>query len=276
MRFLLEPNVFGRGLHPMTDAVTASGFEAVKWNDDWWENTNEFPSVDKNVPTLFHGSLGNARDIANLQRWEPGSYCNEAAFRCSSWYETAQPWLIQQKYVYTTVEEFVNSPMEIGSTVGENEKVFVRPDSPLKPFSGRVVTLDGLTLRQLDHGFYYDDVTLPIVVAGLCEEITEEWRFVVIDGEICAASSYEAETRQGKATKIPEDVRAFADDVVKNLDPPPEPVYILDVGRMNTKGSVSSSSSQQLGLVELNPFSGADLYNCDYVNIIQALAEYLN
>ena len=166
----------------------------------------------------------------------------------------------------------MNSPKEIGSLVGESENVFVRPDSPLKPFSGRVVTLDGLTLRQLDHGFYSDDITLPIVVASICDEITEEWRFVVIDGQICASSSYEAESRQGKEAEIPEGVRAFAEEVAKDLDPPPEPVYILDVGRMKE----GSSSSSKLGLVELNPFSGADLYNCNYVDIIQVLAEYLN
>ena len=98
-------------------------------------------------------------------------------------------------------------------------------------------------------------------------KFSEEWRFVVVDGQICASSSYEAETRQGTETKIPTDVRAFADEVVTDLDPP-EPVYILDIGR--------TKNGSSLGLVELNPFSGADLYSCNYAGIVHALAEYIN
>ncbi len=35
--------------------------------------------------------------------------------------------------------------------------VFVRPDSPLEPFSGRVLERGRISLQALDHGFYYDD-----------------------------------------------------------------------------------------------------------------------
>ena len=43
-----------------------------------------------------------------------------------------------------------------------------------------------------------------------------------------------------------------------------DPVYIVDVGK---------NSENEVGLIELNPFSGADLYNCNYSDIIKSLSE---
>ena len=41
--------------------------------------------------------------------------------------------------------------------MGDPSRIFVRPDSPLKPFSGRVLDRDSISLAALDHGFYFDD-----------------------------------------------------------------------------------------------------------------------
>ena len=70
------------------------------------------------------------------------------------------------------------------------DAVFVRPDSPLKPFAGRVVTLAGLSAADLDHGFYYDDLELPIVITPL-RRVVAEWRFVIAAQTIVAASGYD-------------------------------------------------------------------------------------
>ena len=76
-------------------------------------------------------------------------------------------------------------------------------DSPLKPFSGRVVKLQGLSLRQLDHGFYYDDSDLPIVVAPVRTNIAPlEWRLVVVQNQVVAGSGYTASTR----SEVPLDI----------------------------------------------------------------------
>jgi hypothetical protein len=53
---------------------------------------------------------------------------------------------------------------EIANRLNVTDKFFVRPNSPLKPFSGRVAEPRSLTLAKLDHGFYCDDETLPVVV----------------------------------------------------------------------------------------------------------------
>ncbi len=55
---------------------------------------------------------------------------------------------------------------------------FLFARQPLKPFSGRVVDVVSLTLAKLDHGFHYDDDTIPVVVAPI-QTIGNEWRFVM-------------------------------------------------------------------------------------------------
>ena len=84
---------------------------------------------------------------------------------------------------------------------GEPDRVFVRPDSALKPFAGRVVETAKLTLAALDFGFYYDDQDLPVVVAPV-RQIGREWRYVVVDRTVVAGSEYVAAGRQARPSQV--------------------------------------------------------------------------
>jgi ATP-grasp domain-containing protein len=150
--------------------------------------------------------------------------------------------------------------VDIGPPRSFGERVFVRPDSALKPFSGRVLATKDISLAALDHGFYYDDLDLPAVVAPTAQ-LEEEWRFVVVDSEIVAGSSYLANGREAGASL---DASTPAWDYAARLSrrlAPPDPVYVLDI----------CETDRSLRLLELNPFSGADLYDCDRAVIVAAV-----
>jgi len=138
--------------------------------------------------------------------------------------------------------------------------VLIRPDSPLKPFSGRVLEREQITLSALDHGFYYDNERLPVVVTTAIE-VRAEWRFVVVASKVVAGSEYETDGRSSGA-QIPPDHRSwrYAGDLVAGMQQP-DPVFVLDV--CETRGG--------LRVMELNPFSGADLYNCDRRAVVAAV-----
>jgi glutathione synthase/RimK-type ligase-like ATP-grasp enzyme len=85
--------------------------------------------------------------------------------------------------------------------------------------------------------------------------------FVVADREVVAGSGYAAEGRRALPETIGSEPWAFAAEVAAELDPP-EDVYVLDV----------CESDGRLRLLELNPFSGADLYACDADNIVSAVS----
>jgi hypothetical protein len=99
-------------------------------------------------------------------------------------------------------------------------------------------------------------------VVAPVRSVEREWRYVICDGEVVAGSAYSPATR----TAMPDDPGgppwAFASEVAASL-PAPEEVFILDL----------CQASEGLRLLELNPFSGADLYACDRHAIVRRVSE---
>lgn len=256
--WVLERDVFPDSDKALASAVTDAEANVVSWRDEWWSD-GRWPRPDGVV--IFHGSLSNADRVSRELTWNPGAFCSTALFACSKWWPQAAEYLVTPRYAFTTVADLVESgpPEDFG------ERVFVRPDSPLKPFSGRVLERDRITLGSLDHGFYYDDDGLPIVVAPEAA-ISEEWRFVVVGGTVIAGSDYTPQGREaGAALSGGHTAWEYAADLASKLEAP-DPVYVLDV----------CESDSGLHLLELNPFSGADLYACDRHAIVQAVHDLLN
>lgn len=251
MHWLVEHGVFGSGFD-VTAAARRAGHRITPWQDEWW-GTEGWPRLG-DEPVLFHGSLENAARIHRAKLpWRPGAFCNADAFRCSAWYERARPWLLNADWEIVAADRLVDAPPQY-------DPMFVRPDSPLKPFSGRVVERDRLSLAALDFGFYFDDRTLPVVVAPV-RQVDREWRYVVADGQIVAGSAYAADGRRALPDAPTAEPWSFAQTVASSIEPP-EIVYVLDV----------CEAARELRLLELNPFSGADLYACNADEVVRAVS----
>jgi hypothetical protein len=251
--WVLEREVFSDDHQSLSSAVARSAADVVWWRDEWWDD-GRWPTPDG--PVLFHGSLGNADRVRQQLPWSPGSFCSTERFACSTWWPRAIDDLASPRYVVTTVAELV----DIGPPEDFGNRVFIRPDSPLKPFSGRVLDRNQITFAALDHGYYYDDLDLPVVVAPETA-ISEEWRFVVVNGTVVTGSDYTPEGRQpGSAVAPGTAAWRYAAELASRLRAP-DPAYVLDV----------CATSSGLRLLELNPFSGADLYACDRDAIVRAI-----
>src|SRR5262245_13584547 len=212
--WVLESGVFPESHAGMAAAVDAAGARLVAWSDPWWRG-GEWPRF--NGPGVFHGSLGNADRIARELPWRPGAYCKTDAFRCSAWYPRAQPWLLHRGWRATTVAALVESPSRELASLPDGPQVFVRPDSPLKPFSGRVVARERLSLAALDHGYYYEDTALPIIVAPT-RSVAREWRYVVVDRCVVAGSAYLADRKTHEADSSGSAAWRFAAGVSRAME----------------------------------------------------------
>ena len=82
-------------------------------------------------------------------------------------------------------------------------------------------------------------------------------RFVCINNKIITGCEYLADGRKGIITVNQNDIWNFAQEIA-NMKKQKDFAYIIDVCKSNDK----------LYLVEMNPFSGADLYCCDAERII--------
>jgi hypothetical protein len=259
MTWVLESDVFPNG-DPIRGAALAEGHRVIDWSDEWWL---EPPRRDLPEAVLFHGSLANAGRIAREFPWKPGVYCQTPAFHCSAYYPAVADWLIHDCWEIHPAAFFVKNSEVILDRLNCIESAFVRPDSPLKPFSGRVLPRGQITLSQLDHGFYYDDPNIDVVVAPV-QRIRREWRYVVAGREVIAGCGYLAEGRSSTGDDSRGEPWRFAADLAERI-PAPDPVYILDL----------CESERGLRLLELNPFSGADLYACDGSAIVRGVWELI-
>ena len=253
MLWVIEKDVFPSTHLDLGTAAALAGHEVRLWKSDW--DSEAIPSMP--APVIFHGSLGNAVRIASESDWRPGAFCDVAALAYSNWAGEARPWLLNQTWRVLPLAELVESA-RAGKI--QWERFFARPDSPLKQFSGRLLDRDTLTLKDFDFGLYFDDPGLPVVIAPQ-QEIGREWRYVVIGQEVVAGSGYDPLGRKGTPDDGP---KAVADEIACCLAKPGD-IYVIDL----------CESNGEIRLVELNPFSGADLYRCDGKAICEAMADYV-
>lgn len=258
VNWVLESYVFPNSHQTIREAILRSGHRIIDWNESWI--TNGAPEFLSNEPTVFHGSLGNAAFVNDHFNWAPGSFCDVERFRCSSWYDENSKWLLHREYTFTTVASLVEDSKQVADSIGARGFIFVRPDSPLKPFSGRVLETENLRARDLDYGFYYDDLQLRIVVAPIVT-VGREWRFVVANGIVISGSGYDPKTRTATLTGLDEEVTRFAERIALESHSLGD-VYVLDV----------CECENEFRLVEFNPFGGADLYNCDPKSVVEAVS----
>lgn len=246
----------------MLDAAKAAGHQVTSWDDSWWYS-GRFPLMIGET-CLFHGSLGNAARIKRELRWTPGAYCDTEALSFSAWAPHLTDLLVSHHWRRTTVANLASNPNEVATEIGSPARIFVRPDSPLKPFSGRILDLASVTLAALDHGFYYDNIDLPVIVAPEVQ-VGSEWRTVVVAGQVVAQSAYEADGRRAKTGTPPREVIDLA-ELAASRAPVADQAVVIDVAEVNGGWRI----------VELNPFSGADLYNCDRNSVVRAISSAVN
>jgi len=254
INLIIEHEVLPELHEKLKSSALKAGVNVRNWNEDW---QFEWPAFS-NKFTIFHGSLGTSNLIKNNASWSPGVYCNINKFFCSNWYPKVSNYLVHKKWITTTVQEFVNQKEKYFEQFGSNE-IFVRPDSPLKPFAGRVINKEKVSLKSLDHGFYYEELDLPIILAPI-RVIGNEWRFVIQGKSVITGSGYIANNRSG-TVEITEGPQWDLANEIANQIEPIDPIYIIDI----------AETDNELSLMEFNPFSGADLYSCNTDKIIASL-----
>jgi hypothetical protein len=254
--WVIESDVYKDQHQALKQAIQKLNQEHIEWKDEWLD-TQQFPElIGRKV--IFHGCLSNADYVFKNKLWEPGSYCDVDQFLCSRWYEQAKPWLLQSNWMLSTVKKLVENPQSVTNTI-KTDQFFVRPNSPLKPFSGRVLSKNSVTYEALDFGFYFDNPDEEIVISDL-KRVEKEWRYVIVGQQVITGSSYLADNRAASDDEWKGEPLELAKQIASQMKAPQE-VYILDI----------CYSGGEYKLLELNPFSGADLYNCDRHKIVEAL-----
>lgn len=255
MNWIIEDSSFSNG-DILLHALKKLGKKYVVWTDEFW-TTKEYNSFPKD--SIFHGSLGNAARIKKELYFSPGALCDEERFSYSYIFENYKDFVLTKNVLFTTINELLENNELLNDLTKNTDRFFARPDSPLKEFSGRVLFKNVLTPAHFDYGFYHSNMNLKIAVSEY-KEIEKEYRFVCINDRIITGCEYLADGRKGIVSVTQNDIWNFAQEIA-DLKKQKDFAYIIDVCKSNGK----------LYLIEMNPFSGADLYCCDAEKIIREM-----
>ena len=259
MTWIIENEAFADG-DILLPALKELKKDIILWDDNFW-NTEEYKSFPDDW--IFHGSLGNVAKLEKKFPFHPGLNYSEAFFSYSFTHDTFTKYMLNKEVVFTTISEVLSNPFITKQL--KTEKLFARPDSPLKEFSGRIIPSENLTPAHFDYGFYHENINLPIVLAPV-KLIEKEYRFICVNQQIVTGCEYVADGRKGGRTissKDKEPAWDFAQKIADDNDSFFITAYVIDV----------CLSNGSLYLVEMNPFSGADLYHCDAQVIVESIEE---
>jgi hypothetical protein len=143
--------------------------------------------------------------------------------------------------------------------LGTDDEVFARPTGCDKAFTGRCVYKDDFASALSPATF---DPGTQVVVA-VPQEIGREWRLVVADDRVVAASRYAEQGSKSVEPGCPAEVPAFAEAMLAEVRWRPDPVFMMDI----------AESAGLLWLVELNGFSCSWLYQCNVEAVVAVAGE---
>jgi hypothetical protein len=239
--WLIEADVFGAEAEPLKAEIRRQGMAChVVRHDSLFGGRPEtvrgrIPSDDECV--IFYGSC-SADDLA-----------------CSTYYGYFGRYLLNRRYVMLPGVEAIRLRDWLFEVLARDDKVFVRPSGMQKLFTGRCIDRDEFAIALAPAR--YDPATLVVVAEP--REIAREWRLVIAEGRVIAASQYARGGAREFVPDCPAAVRTFADEILGGVSWRPDAMFMMDVGE----------SEGRLSLVELNSFSCSGLYRCDLAAVVE-------
>lgn len=264
-KWLVEKDTFVENLDPLYEAIKAQGFELKIADYVPFEGMDFAKQYDPSVQdcVITYCSLGMSQQVLKKTKWVPGAWCDLEKFKCTSYYPKYNDFLLNQNYIMLPFGELLRRRDFLFDTLGPYEdKVFVRPDSGNKTFSGTVVHKDNWKDAVAKLGFYDVDPA-SIVIVSETSNIRNEWRLVIVEGEVIAASKYKSEGLVKLEEGCPSDVKRFAKLMADIYCP--ERCFTMDICDFKDSGEL-------LSIVEINSFSSSGLYVCDKSAVVEAVS----
>jgi hypothetical protein len=262
--WLIEAGVYGTEVAPLVDEIRRQGITAAILPHRTLVR-GPLPMVagrplERDDCVLGYGTFPFARQIQLHHKWAPGAWCNSANLDCATYYAHFGPFLLNWEYAILPGVEAIRQQDWLYRVFGERGQVFVRPTGCQKLFPGRCVPRDDFSTALAPTR--YDPATL--VVIARPRPVLREWRLVVVDGQVVAASQYAENGVLSLEAGCPERVKEFAQSVLHLVKWRPDPAFMMDVGL---------TEWDNCKLVELNSFSGSWLYQCDLAAVVAAAGD---
>lgn len=256
--WLIEAGVYGAEADPLLAEIRRQGmaaaavpFQALQKEKDLLADGR--PLADGDC-VVGYGTFPFARQIQLHRRWTPGAWCDPVNLDCTTYFAHFGRFLLNQNYAIMAGVEAIRQQDWLFEVMGKDDEVFARPTGCNKVFTGRCIFRDDFASAL--GPTRYDPATLVVVAAP--REIGREWRLVVAQDRVVAASQYAVEGSKCIEPGGPEEVRAFAGSMLAAVPWRPDPIFMMDI----------AESGGRLWLIELNGFSCSWLYACDLAAVV--------
>lgn len=263
VKWLLEKDTFEENLESLKEAINAQGMEYKVIEYIPFEGNKCFDAFCIEDCVVFYGSLNLAKRIKRKTNWVPGAgdiNC-ENHFKCSYYYNKLSEYLLNDKYIMLPFGELNRQKDFLYGLIGNNNNLFIRPNSGYKQFTGTVVPIEKYEHNVEMFGLY--DISMEeIVVCAEPKNLKEEWRLVVVDKSVVSGSRYRLGGRINYSVEVPDAVIEYGNSISKVWSP--DSAFVLDICRLQ---------NGDLKLVEINTFYSSGLYLCDKQKVVRSVSE---
>jgi hypothetical protein len=164
----------------------------------------------------------------------------------------------------------VKYAIEYLKTVSQNQKFFTRPSEDLKQYSGQVLEayeiwswLQSMVDAGAGGGSYYMSADKEIVLS-IPKDISAEWRWFIVGGQIISGSMYRA---HGQSRKVRELDHAVIDEAQSLANVwLPDQCVVMDTALVG----------DEIKVIEFNTINSSGFYDNDVDAVFKALWEYHN
>ena len=208
---------------------------------------------------LFHGSIETAQLAVGMAGPCVG-WCRWSNFTPSTVLAHWGEVMLNGDAVFVPCAELLRRLKTLRWHIGGGVGLFVRVDSPLKGFCSFSLDPEAKLPKHVT-----TEAATTMLLLAKSQQLAREWRFIVRRGQIVDGCQYaEHGQLQRFAKGYPQ---AAADCALKaaNLSWQPDPIYMLDVAQTS-----KSNGDPEYKVVEVNPFSASDFYDCDIPKVVAA------
>lgn len=265
--WLLDARVFPEQHAAMVAAIQRQGHQIVELNSPkapyGWDDVNQ--AYRRAYPTgacvVTHADIDLVNRVCRDGRWRPGAFATLDNYHCSFYFAHLGRFLLNSDYTMLPFAELTRNADFLFGVFGRDDRIFVRPDSPLKLFAGMVASR-GNWERDLEFMGFYEFPKESLVVVSSPKTIVAEWRYVVVNGKIVAGSQYKEGLNQCLRPAEDSSAQNLAEDILA-VGFAPDPVWVFDICRTD-QGTDH--------LLEIGAFSFANLYGCDLDAVVRAVS----
>lgn len=273
INWVIDKYLFDEYEDRLVESIKNSGANVHFYDDLCGKSFKEWISTKftQDDIVVFHGSLQHGKQLTHLPIY-PGVFMTIDNYECYKYYGRYGDNLLNSEYVMMGLNDVVRNKWGIiyklfpANYTSPNYKLFIRPSNGYKSFPGQLIDFhnieDDISVLKQSYGGLEDDI---LVLVSAVQELTNEYRFIVIDGEVVTGSMYMDKKNMGtfkpyydKPIKSGKAYN-FAVEMAKLYQP--DKAFTIDVCR---------TSYGDYRLLEINSFNCASMYGCDFDKIVEA------